>query len=220
MGLYVTLSITGLCDYAEGHVLFIIMLNVITHYAGCHGTDSINLLFVAIVNMVYEVVLRKPNPGWVFEILFTSFLQSLLGWGTFSQKMDFLKLDFCCLRYPQLKNYYNNKFYENSKHAIALLLNIFPRNAQSSSYYDNLSQVFSYYTSLLSLNKSIDEKKFYNVSKQANFARHVLTEMSQKINRKSVNLIVLSLSNNGSSVYQVDKLFKKLICFVAHRKAK
>jgi hypothetical protein len=100
MGLYVTLSITGLCDYAEGHVLFIIMLNVITHYAGCHGTDSINLLFVAIVNMVYEVVLRKPNPGWVFEILFTSFLQSLLGWGTFSQKMDFLKLDFCCLRYP------------------------------------------------------------------------------------------------------------------------
>jgi len=31
MGLYVTLSITGLCDYAEGRILFIIMLNVITH---------------------------------------------------------------------------------------------------------------------------------------------------------------------------------------------
>ena len=66
--------------------------------------------------------------------------------------------------------------------------------------------MFSYHISLLYLNKSINEEKFYNVSKQANFARHVLTEMAQKIDRKSINLIVLALSNNGTSVYQVAKL--------------
>ena len=38
---------------------------------------------------------------------------------------------------------------------------------------------------------------------QSKFARQVLTEMSAKVDDKSaVNLIVMSLSNNGASVYQ------------------